>query len=101
MVVDNQVNDSAHRVVREVLHLNAFVHNTLTSERRITVNNDRNDRIAFVVRHEVLLSASATHGDGVDRLQVRGVCEQCDLNRDFIWAVLAVERGAQVVFDIT
>ena len=101
MVVDDQVNDSTHRVVWEVLHLNALVHNTLPSESRITMYNYWNDRIAFVVCHEVLLSASATHGDGVDRLQVRGVFEQSDLDRDFIWAVLAVKRCAQVVFDIT
>lgn len=101
MVIDDQVDSSADRVVWQVLHLDALVHDSLSSERSIAVNNNRNHSIAFVVRNKVLLGASSAHYHGIDRLQVRRVGEQRDFNWNFIWAILPMKCCTKMVLDIS
>ena len=80
LIVDNNVDNAAYFVVFKVLELQAFKHDTLPSERRITMNNyGYNLCTGFITStQEVLLSSDTAHDDWVNSLQVRRVCHQGD-----------------------
>lgn len=101
MIVDDQVDCATNRVVGKVLHLEAFVDDTLTGERSVTVDNDWNDRVPLVMGDEMLLSTGSAHHDRVNSLKVGGVSQQSNLNWDFILANSSMKSRAKVIFDIT
>lgn len=90
MIVDNEVDRTSDSVVRQVLHLGAFVDDALACDRGITVDDYGYDNISFVVLLEVLLSARSANDHGVNGLQMRRVGEQRNFNWNLLLTVSSV-----------
>ena len=70
----------------------------LTGKSRIAVHQNRQDAGALFVAQLMLLGTRFAHHNGINRLQVRGVGGQRQMN--IVAIKLAVRRRAQMVFDI-
>lgn len=78
LVVHDDVDGATDGVVRERLHLQLLVNDTLTSHRGITVHNNGADCLPVLdcATEGMLLGACSSHNDGVDGLQVRWISEK-------------------------
>ena len=81
LVVHHNVHGAAGGVRLQVSHLQGLHDDTLASERCVTVNQDRQDRVALnaLLAVDVLLSADDTLEHGVCSLKVRGVSSHVHL----------------------
>lgn len=77
LVINDNMNGAADRVVSKGLHLNLLVHDTLTGHSGISVNNDGHDGAAVTLgaTESVLLGADSSHNDGVDSFQMGWVSQ--------------------------
>lgn len=100
LVVDHHVHGAAGAVAAQLRHVERLGDDALAREGRVAVERDRQDReVRAALVDDVLLGAGDALQDRVDRLQVRGVGGQRDLD------LLAVQTGegalgAQVVLDV-
>ena len=97
------MDGTAYRVVLQLLHLQTFIYNTLSSDSSITMHNYWNNRVTILVlaTEEVLLSAGSSLNTWVDSLEMRGVRHKSELNFVSSFTILSAEGGTQMVLDIT
>ena len=81
LVVHHNVHGAAGGVRLQVSHLQGLHDDTLASERCVTVNQDRQDRVTLnaLLTVDILLSADDTLEHGVCGLKVRGVSSHVHL----------------------
>ena len=99
LVVDDEVDTAAGAVSRYAHQAEAFPYNTLTGERGITVNEDRQNLLMLgqIVTDRLLCAGLAQH-NRIDRFQVRRVRHERHVHADPV--KFAVSAGTQVVFHI-
>ena len=74
LVVDDHVNGAADAVAVELAHGQALGNDALASERRVAMDQERDEAVPLKVALAVLLGARAAHDDRVHALQMAGVC---------------------------
>ena len=102
LVVDDHMHGAPHSVVGELGHLEALEDDALARHGGVTVHDDWHDLAArcLVASAVVLLGPGSAANDRVDSFQVGWVGEQGHPDVDLICPVLALEGGAQMVFDV-
>ena len=98
LVVDHEMDGAADAVAAEIAEIEALGHQPLTGERRVAVHQDRHHLAALGVAALVLLGACLAQHHGIDRLEVRGIGRQRDVDGGAV--ELAVGRGAEMVFHV-
>ena len=98
LVVDDEVNSAAGAITAQAGKIERFRNEALAGERRIAVQQQAHDLLAFLVAALALFAANLAEHDRVDALKVRRVRRQRQVHR------LAVEhpvrRGAQVILHV-
>lgn len=101
LVVHDNMNDASGCVILQILHLQRFVDDSLSSDSGITVYYDRHSLSLCIFRNYILDGSDSPIHQGVDCLQVRGVGDNREkhlLPCDFLLSghadmVLDVSRG--------
>mmetsp|Transcript_51880 Transcript_51880/g.153010 ORF Transcript_51880/g.153010 Transcript_51880/m.153010 type:complete len:285 (-) Transcript_51880:92-946(-) len=99
LVVDDDVDRAARRVVVKVGETHRLEDDALPREGRVAVQQDRHALVARVVAHVVLLRAHLAFDDRVDRLKVRRVGDERHVHRA-TGVGRARVRHAQVILDV-
>jgi len=97
LVVGDHVDGSSDGVVVEILHLHGLENDALSSEGRVSVQQDGHDLSAIVILLVMLLSTHSAHHDGVDALQMRGVGQDRDVQLPPVGVRLRVRRAQMVL----
>ena len=99
LVVDDEVDRATHAVAVDVAHRETLGHHTLTSERRVAMNQDWQRQIRPWRLDAVLVGAHHTQHDRVNRLEVAGV--RCKLNFDLrATGTLVLAHCAKVILHV-
>ncbi len=98
LVVDDVVDRPAGVVPGQAREAEAFGDDALPRERGVAVHQDRENLAVLVVAAHRLDRADLAEDDRVDRLEVRRVRRQRQM--DGVAVELAVGRGAEVVLDV-
>ena len=98
LVVDDQVDGAAGAIAAQFRQGKAFRHQALAGERRVTVQDDRQDLGAVDIAHLRLLGARLAIDHRVHRLEVRRIGGQRQVH--LVAVELAVRRGAEMVLHV-
>ena len=99
LVVDDQMDRAAGAEAPQLRHLEALVDHALAGEGGIAVQQEPHDARALGVALLGLLGAHLAEHDRVDRLEVRRVGGQAEMDALAV-RQLAVGRGAEMILDV-
>ena len=92
------MDGAADAIAAEIAEIEALGDQALACEGRVAVHQDRHDLAALGVAALVLLGARLAQHHGIDRLEMRRIGRQRDVDGRAV--ELAVGRGAEMVFDV-
>ncbi len=92
------MDGAADAVAAEIGEVERFGHQPLAREGRIAMHQDRHDLAAVLIVTLVLLGACLTQHHRIDRLEMRGIGRQREM--DDLAVELAVGRGAEVILHV-
>ncbi len=102
LVVDHDVYGAAGPVTGQHRHVQRLGDHTLSGERRVTVQHERQDREAVVLVEEILLGAHQTFEDRVDGLEMAGgVGGQRHVDLVVAEHLVVLALGSEVVLHVT
>ncbi len=90
---------AADGVSGEIVHIERFRPDSLTSEGRIAMQSDGQDVLPTFAADAGLLGTSAAHGDRIDGFQVTGIRDEVNFNRAPASRTIFAS-GADVIFDV-
>ena len=99
------MDSATNRVVSEILHLHRFVDDTLASECRITMDQERNNFVSSMLHSvnlvdDVVLSSDSAHNYRVDTLKMGWIWQNFNSHFLSVFEVLGV-HSSKVILDIT
>ena len=100
LVIDDEVDRAAGAMALEARQAEAFGDDALARECRVAVDQQRHDGAAVVALAAVLvlLGAHLAEYDGVDDLEMRGICGEREMN--LVGVELAVRGRAEMVLHV-